>query len=354
MNSDINRTSQHSYQIIRTLGKGTFGTTFLVKKDNIDDTKTYVLKRINLLPHKMTEIFQEVNVLRKIAKYGCKSRILCFHEHFVNPNDQTINIVTEAFDNAITLGEFIRNLQKERRYLKANELLKIFHNLLEGLAYLHKIGIAHGDIKPDNILINTSLDTQIIDFGLSCSKHCKPSGTVLFASPEILSNIGSRHEISIETLQTADVFSMGLVFFLLANLEFPFTIINGNPYQFDIDSINSSSNSSISSYEDSPQLPKNEYEINGGNQFSLMYSLQRFYQSRGTVMFSSFRSTTSATLDKQINEFIESMIIIQTKQNKGRPSAHRLLANLKHIIKEYNSTFGQTNAIAVSPITPNM
>ncbi|KAJ2919114.1 hypothetical protein MD484_g1291, partial [Candolleomyces efflorescens] len=59
-----------------------------------------------------------------------------------------------------------------------------------GMKYLHEIGIVHGDVKPDNIMINENGRVQIIDFGLSkfqpmsgftttheghrCPRYCAP------------------------------------------------------------------------------------------------------------------------------------------------------------------------------------
>jgi 5'-AMP-activated protein kinase catalytic alpha subunit len=39
--------------------------------------------------------------------------------------------------------------------------------ILSGLIYLHHIGIAHRDVKPENILLDTNKRLKIVDFGLS-------------------------------------------------------------------------------------------------------------------------------------------------------------------------------------------
>ena len=118
-------TVDSSYRIIRTLGSGAFGTTYLVEREGDETNRKYVLKNIRITNYNIADMFAEINVLKKIAKYGCRPRLLCYREHFVNPNDNSMNIVTDAFDDAITVGEFIRQLQQEKRYLSTSELLKI-------------------------------------------------------------------------------------------------------------------------------------------------------------------------------------------------------------------------------------
>jgi serine/threonine protein kinase len=46
----------------------------------------------------------------------------------------------------------------------------IAHQVLEGLAFIHSIGILHCDLKPENILIRSysRCEVKIIDFGSSC------------------------------------------------------------------------------------------------------------------------------------------------------------------------------------------
>lgn len=52
-------------------------------------------------------------------------------------------------------------------------LIRIFLQVAEGLAHMHRLGYVHADIKPNNILVNDKHIAKIIDFGQSC-----PIGTV--------------------------------------------------------------------------------------------------------------------------------------------------------------------------------
>ena len=328
---DLKKTSPTSYVKNSTLGSGSFGTTFLVSNNG----KNYVLKEIKLNSKNISEIFGEVNVLNKVAKYGCRPSLLCFKEYFIDADAGTLNIVTEAFENCITLKEFILKCQKEKpkHFLSHKDLLKIFKSLLDALYFLHKIGVAHGDIKPENILIDKNLNTQLIDFGLSCTKHCKPSGTLLFASPEILKLIGSKSDISIGFLQTADVFSMGIVFYLLANLQFPFTISGNNPYE----------NSSLTSES---FVSPGVLDINTNSPLTTLRSLYLFYKSRGHVIF-SFYNFNRTPFDERINQLIENMLTIPTKGPHARPSSKHASSILKRIITQFNKD--STTPIALSP-----
>jgi 5'-AMP-activated protein kinase, catalytic alpha subunit len=58
--------------------------------------------------------------------------------------------------------------------------------------YLHSEGVAHRDLKPDNILIDNQGVVKIIDFGLSntyfsLQRLKTPCGSPCFAAPEMIS-----------------------------------------------------------------------------------------------------------------------------------------------------------------------
>ena len=111
-------------------------------------------------------------------------------------------IIMEYVDGR-TLSEFLKEnppMQLRRR---------VFGQLLEAVAYLHRKSIIHNDLKPENILITHSDNTiKLVDFGLSdddahyLSKT--PGCTPEYASPELLA-----HSAPLDV--RSDIYSLGLL-----------------------------------------------------------------------------------------------------------------------------------------------
>ncbi len=347
---DLTKKSNVEYVTLSKLGSGAFGTTFLAtKKDDITNKK-YVLKVLKITPKNLTDIFQEVDVLRKISSKGCPSTLLCFHDYFVTELDKSMKvvIVTEAFENAITLGNFI--YARKMVPIEPRDILKIMHSLLEGLYYLHQHKIAHGDIKPENILINNNLHTQLIDFGLSCRKNCKAGGTMLFSAPEMIRLLGSRREIQRSFLSDTDVFSMGLVFYLLANYKFPYSL-KTNPYiGIDTSTISETDvgtdDSVISSRRSFVATPEH-FDVKFPND---IIGIDTFWRKNGGNFRSEYKESDDAT-NADINALIETMLITSTHQKASRPSSKRLLTKLRRIIFKYNlqNNLATRRLIVLSP-----
>jgi serine/threonine protein kinase len=92
------------------------------------------------------------------------------------------------------------------------------NKILKGLEYLHSIGVAHRDIKFENIILDGK-EPKFIDFGLSKvfiegETSRERIGTMAYSSPEIL--LGCNHDIS------TDVWSLGIVLHVLLTGDYPF------------------------------------------------------------------------------------------------------------------------------------
>lgn len=186
--------------------------------------RRYVVKKITPRGPLTLEFIQnEVDVLKEIAKYGCKSNLLCYTSSFIE--NGSMYVVTDAFLNSQSLEYVIRN---DQTYLsQVNIIFSIFYQICEGLNYLHNtIGIAHNDLKPDNILINNNYQIQIIDFGLSCNHLCQVIGTVEYSPPELINTYinfnPNREPIDVNINKKADVFAMGVTFYKLVNKRYPY------------------------------------------------------------------------------------------------------------------------------------
>ena len=63
----------------------------------------------------------------------------------------------------------------ESSKLQQNEIDCIFKGVVEGVAYMHSIGVAHLDLKLTNIMLTLDGTPKIIDFGSAVSFHSQKS-----------------------------------------------------------------------------------------------------------------------------------------------------------------------------------
>lgn len=133
--------------------------------------------------------------------------------------------VTEKVDTASLTPEDVSRLPLSNRLL-------ILKTIAHSLQILHRAGIVHGDLKPDNILIKqtkTNLyTTKLIDFDNSYFIGQPPElseelvGDMVFYSPEVAAYVQDSEAVPPEMLtDKADIFSLGLIFCLYLTGELP-------------------------------------------------------------------------------------------------------------------------------------
>src|SRR4030088_1025965 len=111
-------------------------------------------------------------------------------------------------------GESLTNILGRRR-LEPEEVLRLRHRLVQGLAAAHDRGIIHRDLSPDNIILpQGDVDrAKLIDFGIA--KSANPgdatvigsafAGKFSYASPEQVGLFGGQVDAR------SDIYSLGLV-----------------------------------------------------------------------------------------------------------------------------------------------
>jgi len=97
-----------------------------------------------------------------------------------------------------------------------------FKQLLIGLKHCHEKGIMHRDLKPENILLDSQYTLKLADFGYAGFAEqsdkgyfTKYLGTKSYMAPEIHLFMPYRGE-------TADIFSAGVILFILVAGYCPF------------------------------------------------------------------------------------------------------------------------------------
>ena len=94
-----------SYKIIKEIGKGAFGTVYLIEKDN----KNYALKKIhinNIDDNQANKYQDEINILSAFNN----EYIIKYYESKINKND--IEIFME-YEGDLNLKMFIENYKKK-------------------------------------------------------------------------------------------------------------------------------------------------------------------------------------------------------------------------------------------------
>ncbi|KAJ3067380.1 hypothetical protein HK102_007429 [Quaeritorhiza haematococci] len=100
----------------------------------------------------------------------------------------------------------------------------IFRQLVSALLFLHQNGLAHRDVKDENVLIDGGLNVKLIDFGSVGVVEGEESGgkgfdrflgTLQYASPEILQGNHYRGP-------EADIWALGCLLYIMLAGESPF------------------------------------------------------------------------------------------------------------------------------------
>jgi len=93
-----------------------------------------------------------------------------------------------------------------------------FAQLVEAIEYLHSKGIAHLDLKLENMLIGNDYKLKLADFDQSqllSEKTLLYRGSPSFRAPEMINK-------TCKNFAAADIYSLGIILFALATGDFPF------------------------------------------------------------------------------------------------------------------------------------
>ena len=129
----------------------------------------------------------------------------------------------------------------KRKVLKRSSLSETFvcfiaGGILEALYYLHVNNkIIHMDIKQQNILIDDFLTIKLTDYSVSINyKKAKDTitlplvGTCYYMSPEVL----NKRTISVNDASKIDIYSLGVLLYLLAFYDYPYNLSEVNNKDF--------------------------------------------------------------------------------------------------------------------------
>ena len=257
----------NEYKIIKLLGKGSYSKVKLVMKDNtkyamkIVDKKVLKSKKIFkqdkdgnvIITNLLKDALKEIAILKKLNH----PNIIKLYEILHNYQKQKIYLIMEYADygdiinyneatGIFSINQHVSDMYNQNEldeekdggasspekkiYYEEEDLRMFSKDILLGLDYLHKNGIIHHDIKPNNILLCKKKICKITDFNFSSilenlsEDKIQNTGesSTNFRAPETINlNPDEKPKESYEG-KPLDMWAFGVTLYILTYLKFPF------------------------------------------------------------------------------------------------------------------------------------
>jgi serine/threonine-protein kinase len=204
------------YSLERELGRGGMGVVYLAREVRLDRPVA-----IKLLPPAMAADPKLRERFLREARTAAK---------LSHPNVIPIHAVEELgggggqfvfFAMAFVEGETLTALVRRRGPLPPSEAARVLRDVAWALAYAHGQGVVHRDVKPDNILIESTGRVLVADFGIAgvvAGAGGLAAGEVI-GTPEFMSPEQALGE-AIDA--RSDLYSLGIVGYFVLSGSLPF------------------------------------------------------------------------------------------------------------------------------------
>jgi serine/threonine protein kinase len=194
---------------VKAIGRGSYSIVLqAINTTTGEKCAVKVLSKQFLIDHNEVTHFQ-----REVTLFSSLDSPYCVKFYNLLDDDELIYLITECCEG----GSLSLFFPKPGGYGEAAAAHFVMQ-LLNGIKYLHGHGIAHRDLKPQNIMIDNSGHLKLGDFGFAIHANSglrqTRCGSPLFAAPEVISG-------QVYDPQCADMWSAGVIIFLLVTGELP-------------------------------------------------------------------------------------------------------------------------------------
>ncbi len=145
------------YVVQESLGSGSGGTVNLAWDTRIQ--RNVAIKRIPLPQNSNQAMAPGLEEARTAAQLH-DSRIVNVYDFEIEGNEA---LLIMEFVDGMSLGTLMDRIPRK---LDLDEIASVVQNVGKALQHAHQHHVLHLDVKPDNILINTSGQSKVTDFGI--------------------------------------------------------------------------------------------------------------------------------------------------------------------------------------------
>ncbi|KAE9543075.1 hypothetical protein AGLY_002986 [Aphis glycines] len=168
------------YMTLNQLGDGTYGSVVLGQ--NIDTGEKVAIKRMKRKYYSWDEAMnlREVKSLKKLNH----ANLIKLRE-VIRENDTLYFVFEYMKENLYQL------MRSQSKFFPEQSIRNILYQILQGLAFMHRHGFFHRDMKPENLLCCGPELVKIADFGLARETRSRPPytdyvSTRWYRAPEVL------------------------------------------------------------------------------------------------------------------------------------------------------------------------
>ncbi len=210
------------YQVIRTLGAGGFGETYLAEDTYMPSKRRCVVKQLRPI-HNNPQIYQlvqerfqrEAAILEELG--GANDQIPALYAYFSSGGQ--FYLVQEWVE-----GDTLTEKVQKQGLFSESAVQELFVNLLPVLDYVHSKHIVHRDIKPDNIIVrHRDGKPVLIDFGAVresmgtvVNSQGNPTSSIVIGTPGYMPS----EQAAGRPVYSSDLYSLGMtVIYLLTGKQ---------------------------------------------------------------------------------------------------------------------------------------
>jgi len=206
----VGRLFAHRYEVLKLLGEGGMGRVFQARDRDLEEVVALKVLSPKLFSERERYgqlLRQEIKVARSIT-----------HPNVVRVHDLGEMDGVRFVSMEYVAGTSLRHLFAQSGRLDLAPGLQIAKQICRGLQAVHAVGIVHGDLKPDNIIVMPNGVVKLMDFGVARPRQAMGSmevvGTPRYMSPE--------HARGAALDERSDLYSLGVVMFEMFTGKVPF------------------------------------------------------------------------------------------------------------------------------------
>lgn len=215
------------YEPVRLLGKGATCEAWLFRDGRSGAVVAVKLLRRPVVEHLLPNLLRELTLHSRLA-WG-HVNIVPLHDVLLSP--RYVGIVMDAVEG----GTLLHNVQRRWKetsdsglYMSEDEARYFFVQLVSALRYCHRHGVAHRDVKLENVLL-TQPGAQgqppvvkLADFGAATLCTEEPDSATLFGTPPYMSPQLLDPQAPGHDARAADCWSAGVLLCAMLFGRFPF------------------------------------------------------------------------------------------------------------------------------------